>query len=766
MQFRKFAPLVKVNEATREVDVLVTSEVTDLAKEKLDWETTRPYIVEYSESVRKITGDIGVEPSLGNVRMMHSAVIGGKFTDIVLDDAAKAWTGTIKVKDGEPWEDVLAGHVTGVSIGGDYIKRWDDPLEKGVKRYTASINEVSLVDRPCNKEATFLAIRKDGGSELRKFAPRDVTQTWDCGNDGCLERHIRKDDARRCLGSFTKTAGDSGDEAAIASEKADGYSYKAPRGKDTAAYHRDAQAAHSAAAEAHRTAQAEAKDAGENTLARQHGAAVDKHEEHAAAHGAIAAAHEAAAKQAGGAMNKVAERKDTTPKEGKDKYGDVEFADSENKKYPIDTEAHIRAAWNYINKPKNADKYSAVDLKSIKAKIVAAWKDKIDKDGPPAAEKSITNGTLLKCLQCVAQLAYATQTIDAIADGIHCPTCDAYGCSCDRRCAGPNCGCCYSCNMQFGVEQPLSEETTDMIEDSAASLFNALVSAAEDVRDADAAEDALEEAAEAAVETAEADDAVKILTALASSMRKASTLTKLSKSLRVPSSNGSKANKSTKEAPMDPKLSKATKTQAAKASEKANDFPMDAPEGTDDSKHHADAQAAHEKAAEAHRAVADKAEEEGDKEDATYHNRVADKHEEKAAEHAKMVETEKSAGSGKMLKAIGDVGTRLEGLLKQLEKRDEQIGELDKAVSTLTKTVEFLMGQPAAPMGALRVTPVTKAEDAAPAATNDTPTPPPTTTTPVVKYGDTGITQAIAAMKKVVEGGLQQINVSRPSATA
>jgi len=84
--------------------------------------------------------------------------------------------------------------------------------------------------------------------------------------------------------------------------------------------------------------------------------------------------------------NKVDEREDVNPKEGKQKYGDVKFADEKNKKYPIDTEEHIRAAWNYINKPKNAEKYNPEDVKSIKSHIVSAWKNKIDKDGPPSAD--------------------------------------------------------------------------------------------------------------------------------------------------------------------------------------------------------------------------------------------------------------------------------------------------------------------------------------------------------------------------------------------
>ncbi len=86
---------------------------------------------------------------------------------------------------------------------------------------------------------------------------------------------------------------------------------------------------------------------------------------------------------------KVAKREDINPERGKTEYGNVKFADEKNKKYPIDTEEHIRAAWNYINKEDNAGKYSAEDLATIKAHIVAAWKKKIDKEGPPSAEKSL-----------------------------------------------------------------------------------------------------------------------------------------------------------------------------------------------------------------------------------------------------------------------------------------------------------------------------------------------------------------------------------------
>lgn len=83
----------------------------------------------------------------------------------------------------------------------------------------------------------------------------------------------------------------------------------------------------------------------------------------------------------------ISKREDVKPKEGVQKYGKVTFADPTNKKYPIDTEEHIRAAWNYINKEKNAAKYSGGEVSAIKRRIVSAWKAKIDKEGPPSVQK-------------------------------------------------------------------------------------------------------------------------------------------------------------------------------------------------------------------------------------------------------------------------------------------------------------------------------------------------------------------------------------------
>jgi uncharacterized protein len=73
-------------------------------------------------------------------------------------------------------------------------------------------------------------------------------------------------------------------------------------------------------------------------------------------------------------------------------FGDVDYADpgyQEDgvKRYPIDTEARIRAAWSYINVPRNQTFYTRDQVERIKRRIIAAWKRQIDPDGPPAAQE-------------------------------------------------------------------------------------------------------------------------------------------------------------------------------------------------------------------------------------------------------------------------------------------------------------------------------------------------------------------------------------------
>lgn len=95
-------------------------------------------------------------------------------------------------------------------------------------------------------------------------------------------------------------------------------------------------------------------------------------------------------------------------------YADPGLQEDKKPRYPLKeggewNEDHIRAAWNYINKEKNAALYSADDLKKIKDKIIAAWKEAIDPEGPPAAVEEANKveaaGELKKRINDVGRMA-------------------------------------------------------------------------------------------------------------------------------------------------------------------------------------------------------------------------------------------------------------------------------------------------------------------------------------------------------------------------
>ena len=71
---------------------------------------------------------------------------------------------------------------------------------------------------------------------------------------------------------------------------------------------------------------------------------------------------------------RIDQREDVNPDEGERKYGDVRFADPTNKKYPVDTPEHVRAAWSYINHKDNAAKYEKEEVELIKNRIRKAAK--------------------------------------------------------------------------------------------------------------------------------------------------------------------------------------------------------------------------------------------------------------------------------------------------------------------------------------------------------------------------------------------------------
>ena len=71
---------------------------------------------------------------------------------------------------------------------------------------------------------------------------------------------------------------------------------------------------------------------------------------------------------------RIHRRRDADPQEGLEKYADSTFADPVNKKYPIDTPGRIKAAWAYLHQPRNAEKYTPGEQRTLKARIRAAAK--------------------------------------------------------------------------------------------------------------------------------------------------------------------------------------------------------------------------------------------------------------------------------------------------------------------------------------------------------------------------------------------------------
>jgi hypothetical protein len=158
-----FARITKIDEATRRVYGVASSEAVDHTNESLDYEASKGYFTDWSNNVAKATDG----KSVGNLRAMHGNVVAGKLVELQCDDVTKSFPVCAEVVDDNEWKKTLAGCYTGFSIGGSYVSKAQDA--SGVTRYVAKPNELSLVDLPCNPEATFVVSKADGAEELRKF---------------------------------------------------------------------------------------------------------------------------------------------------------------------------------------------------------------------------------------------------------------------------------------------------------------------------------------------------------------------------------------------------------------------------------------------------------------------------------------------------------------------------------------------------------------------------------------------------------------------
>jgi uncharacterized Zn finger protein (UPF0148 family) len=185
--YKDFA-LVKVDETAHTVSGLVTAEVPDKDGEICDYSFAKIAYLDWATEASASTKAAGQDVSYGNMREMHQLQFGiaGKVAaPIVFDDDAKTIS-LITDPENHIFIKAKQGKVRGFSQGGGYqwrhcnecghnfAKEGDFSCPKCAKtvqvRYAPAIAEVSYVDNPCLKIATFDMVKADGTHEMRKFA--------------------------------------------------------------------------------------------------------------------------------------------------------------------------------------------------------------------------------------------------------------------------------------------------------------------------------------------------------------------------------------------------------------------------------------------------------------------------------------------------------------------------------------------------------------------------------------------------------------------
>lgn len=157
-----FIPITKVDETRREVWGVAAEEAPDKSGEIMDYALSKPRFQEWSKVISDATGG----KSLGNVRAMHQPIAAGKVISMQFDDESKRVLVGARIVDDVEWRKVTEGVYTGFSVGGRYGQQ---KFDGGLMRYEAIPSEVSIVDNPCMKGATFTMVKANGLTEQVPF---------------------------------------------------------------------------------------------------------------------------------------------------------------------------------------------------------------------------------------------------------------------------------------------------------------------------------------------------------------------------------------------------------------------------------------------------------------------------------------------------------------------------------------------------------------------------------------------------------------------
>jgi hypothetical protein len=194
----KYFPLTKVDEINHTAYGIATCEKEDKDGEICDYAGAKKAYQAWSKEAEESTTASGQKVSLGNIRYMHKLIIAGKATKLKFDDDRKQiWLEStpappLTPEDPDIWPLLRDGFLRGYSQGGKYTSRVCNTCKKDIQgnycshcdkrvlvRYVPTIAEVSWVDNPCLKEATFTLVKSDGSTELKKFGVKETIMTTD-----------------------------------------------------------------------------------------------------------------------------------------------------------------------------------------------------------------------------------------------------------------------------------------------------------------------------------------------------------------------------------------------------------------------------------------------------------------------------------------------------------------------------------------------------------------------------------------------------------
>ena len=379
-----FIPLAKIDETERTVTGIMTAEILDKAGETFHYESSVPYFKAWSTNFELVTKG----KSKGNVRSMHQPKAVGKLVSLTFDDGNKCITATAKIVDESEWQKCVEGIYTGFSIGGNYIKQWE---EGGKNYFTADPVEVSIVDNPCVPVAHFSAVKADGVTEERPFklyvptneeiakkatelaGDKNWTDFIDPAREALMKEHGLK-------ATYVAEAGMSDDDMMdddMSEEDKKKKKKKAADGDEPAVKAGD---------------KPEDEDEDEDEDVKKGAEAIkqvwlstdgetfDKKVDCVTHQVGIDAGEDPIKKALASANAKL----DGVEKTAKP-YGDVAYAFEKDgvSMYPVDSELHIRASWVFANK---STTLSDDERKATLEKIKAAWTEKVGGE-PPTLEQ-------------------------------------------------------------------------------------------------------------------------------------------------------------------------------------------------------------------------------------------------------------------------------------------------------------------------------------------------------------------------------------------